>query len=52
MKPGYYLIMDNGQYFGPIVNDNPERHTYLDGRIVRKVQYWSKRLKQPWTLVS
>ena len=52
MKPGYYLIMDNGQYYGPIVNDNYQRDTYLDGRILKKVQYWAKRLNQKWKLIA
>jgi len=52
MKSGYYLVMDNGKLFGPIVNDNHLRDTYLDGRILKKVQYWAKRLNQQWKFIS
>ena len=52
MKSGYYLVMDNGELYGPIANDNHERDTYLDARIIRKVEYWSKRLKQEWKFIS
>ena len=52
MKPGYYLIMANGQYHGPMVSDNPERDTYLDERILQKVQYWAKRLNLKWKFID
>jgi len=52
MKRGYYLIMDNGQLHGPIANDNHKRDTYLDGRILKQVQFWAKRLNQKWKLIA
>ena len=45
-KSGFYLVDNQGKYFGPITNDNPKRDTYTDERIRRKVEFWGKRLNQ------
>ncbi len=50
-KPGFYLVDDQGKYFGPIVNDNHKRDTYTDKRIIRKVEFWGQRLDQQFTIV-
>ena len=52
MKSGYYLVMDNGRLFGPIVSDNPKRDTYLDERILKKAQIWGNILKQKVKFIS
>ena len=52
MKLGFYIIMDNGNLFGPIASDNPKWDTYLDPRIENKVAMWAKRLKQEWKFVG
>ena len=52
MKPGYYLIDEDGKYHGPIVADNPEHDTYNHPSILQKVQKWAKLLGQRWEYVS
>lgn len=51
MESGYYLVTHDGKLFGPIVCDNPEKDTYLDTSIQKKVMMWASKLKQEWRFI-
>ena len=52
MQSGYYLVMNNGKLFGPIVCDSPRKDTYLDHSVQKKAEEWSGKLKQEWKFIS